>query len=80
MNRYICYSPLKDFLSSYRKLAWVGFEPTATEFRSDALSDYIYIYIYIYIPPDMLYFMLNYNYIHVLVKKIVFLTKFCVKN
>ena len=26
--------------SSYRKLAWVGFEPTTTEFRSDALSDW----------------------------------------
>ena len=24
--------------SSYRKLAWVGFEPTNTEFRSDALT------------------------------------------
>ena len=23
----------------YRKLAWVGFEPTTTEFRSDALTD-----------------------------------------
>ena len=42
------------FRSSYRKLAWVGFEPTTTEFRSDALTDWamnstIYIYIYIYI-------------------------------
>ena len=26
------------FRSSYRKLAWVGFEPTTTEFRSDALT------------------------------------------
>ena len=25
--------------SSYRKLAWVGFEPTTTEFRSDAPTD-----------------------------------------
>ena len=25
--------------SSYRKLAWEGFEPTTTEFRSDALTD-----------------------------------------
>ena len=25
--------------SSYRKLAWVGFEPTTTEFRSEALTD-----------------------------------------
>ena len=24
--------------SSYRKLAWVGFEPTTTEFRSDAVT------------------------------------------
>ena len=26
--------------SSYRKLAWVGFEPTTTEFRSDALTNW----------------------------------------
>ena len=26
--------------SSYRKLTWVGFEPTTTEFRSDALTDW----------------------------------------
>ena len=26
--------------SSYRKLAWVGFEPTTSEFRSDALTDW----------------------------------------
>ena len=33
--------------SSYRKFAWVGFEPTATEFRSDALTDWaIRVYIY----------------------------------
>ena len=29
------------FRSSYRKLAWVGFEPPTTEFRSDALTDWI---------------------------------------
>ena len=28
------------FWSSYRKLAWVGFEPTTTAFRSDALTDW----------------------------------------
>ena len=28
------------FRSSYRKLAWVGFEPTTTDFRSDALTDW----------------------------------------
>ena len=28
------------FRSSYRKLAWVGFEPTTTEFRSDAPTDW----------------------------------------
>ena len=28
------------FWSSYRKLAWVGFEPTTTEFRSEALTDW----------------------------------------
>ena len=26
--------------SSYRKLAWVGFEPTTTEFHSDALTNW----------------------------------------
>ena len=26
--------------SSYRKLAWVGFKPTTTEFRSDTLTDW----------------------------------------
>ena len=33
------------FRSSYRKFAWVKFEPTTTEFRSDALNIYIYVYI-----------------------------------
>ena len=28
------------FRSSYRKLVWVGFEPTTTEFRSGALTDW----------------------------------------
>ena len=28
------------FTSSYRKLAWVGFEPMTTEFCSDALTDW----------------------------------------
>ena len=28
------------FKSSYRKLAWVVFEPTTTELRSDALTDW----------------------------------------
>ena len=28
------------FRSSYRKLAWVRFEPTTTKFRSDALTDW----------------------------------------
>ena len=28
------------FRSSYRKLVWVGFEPTTTEFRSDVLTDW----------------------------------------
>ena len=28
------------FRSSYRKLAWVGLEPTTTEFRSDTLTDW----------------------------------------
>ena len=43
LKLYIC--------SSYKTLAWVGFEPTITEFRSDALTKlsghnpYHYIYI-----------------------------------
>ena len=40
MNRYIWHSPLKDFWSSYRKLAWMGFEPTTTEFCSNALTNW----------------------------------------
>ena len=28
------------FRSSHRKLAWVGLEPTTTQFRSDALTDW----------------------------------------
>ena len=39
INRYIWYSPLNDFWSSYRKLAWMGFEPITTEFGLDALTD-----------------------------------------
>ena len=34
MNWYLWYSPLKDPRSSYRKLAWVGHEPTTTESHS----------------------------------------------
>ena len=34
------YKPMKSFWSSYRMLAWVGFEPTTTKFRSDALTDW----------------------------------------
>ena len=30
----------KIFRSSYRKLAWVGFKPTTTEFRSDPLTNW----------------------------------------
>ena len=53
--------PLKNFRSRYRKLIWVGFESTTTEFFSDAKADWvirplyinintnIYIYLYIYI-------------------------------
>ena len=40
MNQYIWYSPLKYLWSIYRKLACVGFEPTTTEFHSDALTDW----------------------------------------
>ena len=39
INRYICYSPLNNFWSSYRKLAWMGFEPMTTEFGLYALTD-----------------------------------------
>ena len=48
---YICYTCIlymvlymvfftEGLRSSYRKLAWVGFEPATTEFRSDALTDW----------------------------------------
>ena len=37
---YIWYSRLKDFWSSCRKLVWVVFEPTTTEFRSDSLTNW----------------------------------------
>ena len=33
-------SPLKHFWGSYKKLAWVAFEPMTTELRSDALTDW----------------------------------------
>ena len=43
--------------SSYRKLAWVGFEPMITEFFSDALTDWaIYIDIYKYISSFETYY------------------------
>ena len=35
---YIWYSPLRNLWNSYRKLAWVGFEPMTTGFCSDALT------------------------------------------
>ena len=49
--------------SSYRKLAWVGFEPTTTEFCSDGLCLYIDIctYRYIYVISIAL-FILFYNF------------------
>ena len=40
MNRYVWSLPLKYLWSIYRKLAWVGFEPTTTEFHSDALTNW----------------------------------------
>ena len=54
MNWYIWYSPLsvvewtdtygihhwRILWSSHRKLTWVGFEPTTTEFRSEALTNW----------------------------------------
>ena len=30
----------KIFRSSHRKLAWTAFQPSTTEFRSDALTDW----------------------------------------
>ena len=55
------------FRSSYTKLAWVGFEPTTTEFRSDALTDWaigheFYIYIHIY---DIYIYIHMYIYMYV---------------
>ena len=40
---YICVCVVftsEGFWSSYRKLVWVGIEPTTTEFRSEALTDW----------------------------------------
>ena len=36
----IVFSTERFFWNSYRKLAWVRVEPTTTEFRSDALTDW----------------------------------------
>ena len=35
-----CIHHWRFIWSSYRKLAWVGFEPTTTVFRSEALTDW----------------------------------------
>ena len=43
INKYIIYYGSDHWVilrSSYRKLAWVGFEPTTTEFCWDALTDW----------------------------------------
>ena len=56
------------FRSSYKKLAWVWFEATTTEFRSDAVTDWgirlwvqlalsVYISVYTYI--SFIYFLSN---------------------
>ena len=48
MSLYICMLYIYGFhhwrilWSSYRKLAWVGFEPTTTEFHSDPLIDWAF--------------------------------------
>ena len=54
MNRSRWCYHWRIFRSSYRKLVWVRFEPTTTEFRSgvkltELSGHHIYIYIYIYI-------------------------------
>ena len=36
----MCIHHWRILWSSFRKLAWVEFEPTTTEFRSDALTDW----------------------------------------
>ena len=38
--QYVLFNTEGIFISSYRKLDWVGFEPTSTEFHSDALTDW----------------------------------------
>ena len=35
-----CCAEFNVFKSNYRKLAWLGFEPTTTEFPSDALTEW----------------------------------------
>ena len=37
---YILYIYIYIYIYSYIKLAWVGFKPMTTEFRSDALTDW----------------------------------------
>ena len=53
------------FRSSYRKLAWVGFEPTTTEFCWDTLNDWaigswVHIFIFIYIICIYIYIYIIY--------------------
>ena len=53
----------RNFRSTYRKLVWVGFEPTTTEFRSDAVPNWAIIpwvqpalranFVYIYNKPNL---------------------------
>ena len=41
INMY-CIHHWRIIWRSYSKLAWVGFEPATTEFRSDALTDWAF--------------------------------------
>ena len=49
--------------SSYRKLAWAGFEPTTTEFRSDALTDWaIRPWVQLALRFNFIFLFLNFIY------------------
>ena len=46
------------FRSSYRKLAWVGFEPMTTEFRPDALTDWAMYVLFLLIRSSLFFFLI----------------------
>ena len=56
------------FRSSYRKLAWVEFEPTTNEFRSEPITDWAirpWVQLALYIAPSSLYFWKPFTYLDI---------------